>query len=189
MCVTSIPSSPHLAVRCNAQSRARSAGRTGGDGPHIQHAHRSPQRPVESGVLCDGAETHVGNRTEPFQPCTARVGLCVGEIPLAGGGAVEPSQPSAGCSDTARAPRGGWLGAGTQHHPPGERAPARLAHGGAPPRKRALSPSGMHCCVQQPHQTHAHQKRDRKHNEATVSHARKRGKRRAAAAKRKPPQI
>ena len=147
-CVTSIPSSPHLAVRCNAQSRARSAGRTGGDGPHIQHAHRSPQRPVESGVLCDGAETHVGNRTEPFQPCTARVGLCVGEIPLAGGGAVEPSQPSAGCSGTARAPRGGWLGAGTQHHPPGERAPARLAHGGAPPRKRALSPSGMHCCVQ-----------------------------------------
>ena len=27
VCVTSIPSSPHLAVRCNAQSRARSAGR------------------------------------------------------------------------------------------------------------------------------------------------------------------
>ena len=125
VCVTSIPSSPHLAVRCNAQSRARSAGRTGGDGPHIQHAHRSPQRPVESGVLCDGAETHVGNRTEPFQPCTARVGLCVGEIPLAAAAQWNPpNRPRVAPTPRAHHAAAGWgLGLSTTHRasgrPPG----------------------------------------------------------------------
>lgn len=87
---------------------------------------------------------------------------------------------------TTRRLAGGWDSA-----PPTGRAGARPA---CPRRRTAQKTRALplrHALLrtEKPHHPPARQKRHRKHDEATVSHARKRGKRRAAAAKRKPPQI